>query len=151
VVGPEGTVVAMSGYGGAALAVKVRGEGDMTKHRLWHHPRNPQRIGSGVILGEHLYLVNEPGQASCFELSTGKDLWKQERLTGQTWGSLVHAAGRLYVTNTGGETLVLKASPKFEVLARNHLPDRVLASIAIADSELFIRGYKYLWCISGTK
>jgi outer membrane protein assembly factor BamB len=149
VVSADGIVVAMSGYGGSALAVRAGGSGDVTKtHRLWHHPRNPQRIGSAVIVGDHAYLVNEPGGASCFELKTGKDLWNRERLLSTTWGSFVHAGDRLYVTSNGGETMVVKADPKLDELARNKLPDQVLASIAVSDGELFIRGYKYLWCIS---
>ena len=150
VVSPDGIVIAMSGYGGSALAVRAGGSGDVTKtHRIWRHPSNPQRIGSCVILGDHAYHVNEPGLASCFELNTGKDLWKKERLTGETWGSPVHAADRVYITNTAGETLVFKADPaKLDVQARNKLPDEVLASIAISDGDLLIRGYKFLWCIS---
>src|SRR5262245_60310100 len=153
VVSPDGIVVAMSGYGGSALAVRAGGSGDVTKtHRLWHHPSNPQRIGSCAIVGDYAYHVNEPGLASCFELKTGKDLWKKERLTTETWGSMVHAADRLYVTNTSGETFVLKADPaKPDVLSRNKLPDRVLASIAISDGYLLIRGYKFLWCISAPR
>jgi outer membrane protein assembly factor BamB len=150
VVSPDGVVIAMSGYGGSGLAVRAGGTGDVTKtHRLWHHPRNPQRIGSCVIVGEHAFHVNEPGQASCFELKSGKDLWNQERLTGKTWGSPVYAAGRIYVTNYDGETFVFKPDPtKLDVLARNKLPDTVLASIAIADGDILIRGYKFLWCIA---
>jgi outer membrane protein assembly factor BamB len=154
VVSPDGIVVAMSGYGGSALAVRAGGTGDVTKtHRLWHHTRsNPQRIGSAVIVGDHAYLMNEPGKASCFELKTGKDVWDQERVTSETWGSFVHAAGRLYVTNNKGETLVVKADPaEVDVLAKNKLPDEVQASIAISDGDLFIRGYKFLWCISKAK
>jgi outer membrane protein assembly factor BamB len=108
-----------------------------------------QRIGSCVIVGEHAFHVNEPGEASCFELKTGKDLWNKERLTGKTWGSPVYADGRIYVTDYDGETHVLKADPnKLDVLERNKLPDTVLASIAIADGDILIRGYKFLWCIS---
>ena len=150
VVSPDGVVIAMSGYGGSGLAVRAGGDGDVTKtHRLWHHPRNPQRIGSCVIIGEHAFHVNEPGLASCFELKTGTDLWKGERLTSKTWGSVVHAAGRLYITNYNGETLVVKPDPsKIDILSANKLPDTVLATIAIADGDILIRGYKFLWCIS---
>ena len=151
VVSADGIVIAMSGYGGPALAVKTGGSGDITKDRLWLHPRNPQRIGSAVILGDYAYIMNEPGLGSCYELKTGKDLWNRERLTSSTWGSMVHAAGRLYVTNRNGETVVLKADPKLEILTRNKLPDTVLASIAISDGDLFIRGYKHLWCVSNKK
>ena len=55
------------------------------------------------------------------------------------------------MTANNGETVVLKADPKLDELARNKLPDQVLASIAVADDELFIRGYKFLWCISAKK
>jgi outer membrane protein assembly factor BamB len=152
-VSGEGVVVAMSGFHGPALAVKAGGSGDVTgTHRLWVHPRpNPQRIGSAALVGPHAYLINELGQGQCFELKTGKDLWNKARVTSTTWGSLVHAAGRLYVTNNKGETVVLAAGPKREVLARNRLDDRVMASIAVSDGELFIRGYKHLYCIAARK
>jgi hypothetical protein len=81
------------------------------------------------------------------ELATGIDVWK-ERLGSNAWGSLVAVAGRLYVTSLAGETIVLAASPKFELLARSPLDERVRASIAVSDGELFIRTYKHLWCIS---
>jgi len=140
-------IVAMGGYGGPALALKTGGKGDVTEsHRLWRTPRNPQRIGSGVIIGDHLYMVNEPGTAQCLELKTGKVLWT-ERVGAGVWGSLVHAGDRLYVTNLEGETLVLAANPVFEVLARNPLKERTLSSIAVSDGMLFIRTYQHLWCI----
>jgi outer membrane protein assembly factor BamB len=149
VVSDDGVVLAMSGFHGAALAVRAGGRGDVTKtHRLWHHAeRNPQRIGTAVVLGGRAYMLNEQGFGSCFDLKTGKDLWNQERLTGPVWGSAVAAAGRLYVTNTSGETLVLKPGDKPEVLAKNKLGERVLASPAVSDGDIFIRGYKHLWCV----
>ena len=55
------------------------------------------------------------------------------------------------VTNLAGETLVFKASPQFELLVRNPLGERVLASVAVADGEIFVRSYKHLWCIGGPK
>jgi outer membrane protein assembly factor BamB len=139
-------VVAMAGFGGAAIGLKPGGKGDVTEtQRLWRHPSNPQRIGSGVIRGGYAYVLNEPGSAQCLELKTGKSLWT-ERIGG-VWGSLVHADGRLYVTNLTGETVVFAAKPKFEELARNPLEERTLSSIAVSDGDLFIRTYKNLWCI----
>jgi outer membrane protein assembly factor BamB len=141
-------VVGMAGYGGPAIAAKTGGSGDVTEtHRLWRHPGASQRIGSGVIIGEHVYVVNEPGTMQCIDWKTGKTLWT-ERIGGGVWGSLVHADGRLYVTRLDGETVVVAAKPKFEVLANNPLDkERTLSSIAISDGEIFIRTYKHLWCI----
>jgi outer membrane protein assembly factor BamB len=153
VCSPDGIVVAMAGFGGPALAVRAGGQGDVTTtHRLWHHTqKHPQRIGSPVIVGDHVYLLNENGVPQCLELNTGKDVWSKERVGSSSWGSMVAAAGRLYVTNRAGETFVLVAGPKYELLAHCPLGEPVLASVAIADGDLFIRSYKHLWCIGEKK
>jgi len=146
-VTPE-VVVAMGGFTGPMLAVKPGGSGDVTEtHRLWRVEKSPQRIGSGVIVGEHVYVVNENGVAQCIELKTGKSLW-EERAAGRSWGSIVHAGGRLYLTDQKGETLVLAAKPQFEVLSRNPLNERSQSSPAVSDGEIFIRTYQHLWCLS---
>jgi outer membrane protein assembly factor BamB len=149
----EGIVVGMGGFNGSAAAVKPGGIEDVTQtHRLWQHPRTKQRIGSGVIHDGHIYIHNDPGVAECFELKTGKLVW-EERLrgpeaNGTSWSSMVLAEGRLYVINQGGDTFVLKASPKFELLSTNSLGETAMSSLATSDGEIFIRTYKNLWCIS---
>ena len=145
----------MSGYGGSALAVKLGGTGDITKDRLWLHPKPAtQRVGSGMIVGEHIYMVDENAVPHCYDLKTGNDLWKDEaRLKGTTWGSMVHADGRLYVLMRNGDTLVFAANPKFEVLATNSLGagEQTNSSLAISNGEIFIRTFKHLWCIGEKK
>ena len=148
----NGVVVAMGGFGGSALAAKAGGEGDITeKQRLWQVPRNKQRIGSGVISGDHIYILDDPGVAECIELKTGKVVWEQ-RLKGKasatdSWASMVLAGDKLYVINKAGDAFVLRASPQFELLSTSSLGERTLASIAPSDGNLFIRTYKALWCI----
>jgi outer membrane protein assembly factor BamB len=152
VISADGVVVAMSGYHGPALAVKAGAKGDVTEtRRLWRlTDKIPQRIGSPVIVGDHCYILNEPGLAQCLEVKTGKDVWNKERISGTNWSSMVAAAGRLYVTDQAGDTCVLAAKPTYELLAKNSLGETVMASLAIADGEIFIRSHKHLWCI-GTK
>jgi outer membrane protein assembly factor BamB len=151
----NGIAVAMSGFSGNALAVRLGGAGDITKDRLWHHTKgNPQRIGTGVVVGEHLYTVEEPGTPRCFEVRTGNEVWGaqvEKRPGGAVWGSMLHADGRLYVTDRNGTTLVMAANPKFELLASNRLGEHTDASIAVSNGDLFIRTYKSLWCISEKK
>jgi outer membrane protein assembly factor BamB len=146
-------LVAMGGYNGPALAVRPGGTGNITaSHRLWHVPRAKQRIGSGVITGGYVYVLTDPGVAECIELQTGKLVW-EERLKGPSqevtsWSSMVLSEDRLYVANHAGDTFVLRASPKFELLGVNSLGERTLSSHAVSDRELFVRTYKSLWCIS---
>jgi outer membrane protein assembly factor BamB len=145
----NGIVVVMSGYGGPALAVRAGGFGDVTQtHRLWHQTAGiPQRIGSPVIVGDYVYIVNEPGTAWCFALTSGKEVWR-ERVSGKSWGSLVATAdGRLYVTDHDGATAIFEAGPKYKLVAKNSIGEHVLSSVAVSDGELFLRTYKHLWCI----
>ncbi len=148
----DGVVVAMGGFGGSSLAVKTGGHGDVTEtHRLWQVPKNKQRIGSGVISGDHIYILDDPGVAECIDLRTGKVIWEQ-RLRGQgaksdNWSSMVLAGDKLYAINQSGDGFVVRASPKFEVLSTNSIRETTISSIAPSEGELFIRTYKALWCI----
>jgi outer membrane protein assembly factor BamB len=149
----DGVAVAMSGYGGAALAVRLGGSGDITKDRLWHHPRNTQRVGSGIIVDDHVYILEENGIPHCYELTTGKEVWQIAKRPGRsnTWSSMLHADGRLYVLTHNGDTHVFAPSPKYELLATNSLGDHTNASIAPSKGQLFIRTDKTLWCIGEKK
>jgi outer membrane protein assembly factor BamB len=147
-------IVAMGGFNGSALAVKTGGSGDVTDtHRLWQHPKTKQRIGSGVIAREHIYILNDPGVAECFELRTGKSVW-EERLKGparaDSWSSMVLAGSRIYISNQGGDTFVLEASPSFKTIATNSLREPIFSSVAVSDGNLFLRTHKALWCIGAT-
>src|SRR5262249_29591427 len=145
-------IVAMGGFSGMALAVKAGGTGDVTAtRRLWQHPKTKQRIGSGVIHDGHIYILNDPGVAECWELESGKLVW-EERLTGagkdnSSWSSMVLSEGKLYVVNHSGDTFVLKASAKFELLATNSLGEHTNASVAMSNGEIFLRTDQHLWCI----
>ena len=150
----EGIVVAMGGYGGSTVAVRPGGSGDVTDtHRLWHEPRDSGHIGSGIIRDGHIYVMNMNGIAQCSELKTGKTVWK-ERLKGTTgrsesWSSMVLSGDRLYVPNQSSDTFVLRASPKFELLAVNPLNDGLTnASVAVSDGRIFLRTHAHLWCIA---
>ncbi len=150
----NGVAVAMSGYTGAALAVKLGGSGDITKDRLWLHPKNTQRVGSGMIVGDYVYIIEETGIPHAYDLHTGEEVWKLTKRPsgGQTWGSMVHADGRLYVLMRNGSTQVFAASPKYELLATNTLKGASTnSSLVISDGDIFIRTFQHLWCIGKTE
>jgi hypothetical protein len=68
------------------------------------------------------------------------------------YASPVSAAGRVYVTNRSGLTVVLRHVPagggELQVLAGNQLDDRFSASAALAGRELFLRGERFLYCLA---
>lgn len=148
----DGVVVAMGGYYGNSIAVKVGGSGDVTKtHRLWHKVRHNGGIGSGVAKDGHLYYQSSSGVGYCLNMRTGEELW-EERLRGKSrrtgaWGSPIISGDDIYYLNQGGDTIVYKASTKFKQVAANSTGEQTNSSIVVADGDLFIRTHKGLWCI----
>jgi outer membrane protein assembly factor BamB len=141
-------VIAMCGYGGPAIAVKSGGSGDQTEKILWTHPKNPQRVGSGVVAGGHIFILNEPGVAWCLDPATGEKKWEERLPGGVSWSSMNHVAGRLYVNNTAGTTFVLEPNAdQCKILAENKLGETTRASPAFSNSQIFIRTYQNLYCI----
>lgn len=146
----NGVAVSMSGYTGAAIGVKLGGTGDITANRLWQHPKNIQRVGSGMIIGDHVYMVEENTIPHCYELTTGKEVWEvANRPGGTTWGSMLHAQGKLFIPLRNGDTLVLAANPKYEVLGVNSLGggQQTNSSLAVSHGEIYFRTFSHLWCI----
>jgi len=148
--------VAMSGFNKSALAVTVGGAGDITKQRLWHHPQNNQRVGSGIIVGDHVYILEDNGTPKCIELKSGKEVWQVKKganPTGTNWGSMVHSEGKLYCMARDASTLIFAARHKYEVLAHNRLAkgESTYSSPAISNGEIFLRTNQHLWCISAKK
>ncbi|HSQ58553.1 MAG TPA: PQQ-binding-like beta-propeller repeat protein [Gemmata sp.] len=134
------------------MAIDPTGSGNVTKtHVLWSKPKEGGYVPSPVAFAGKLFLVDDRGIASCWDVKTGKEYWK-ERLSGKGHhASAVAADGRIYFTADDGTTFVLKASDEFEVLAKNPLGERVYASPAFSDGDIFIRGSRYLWCVGGRK
>ena len=145
-------VVAMSGYHGPAMAVKRGGEGELSEaYRVWHHvdkPDLPQRVGSGIVVGDHIYILNEPGIASCIEVATGKRLWNKRMSRAKSWSSMAYLDGKLFITNMDGTTFVIRPDPeKLHVIAENPIPELTRASLAFAKGQVFIRTYEHLYCV----
>jgi outer membrane protein assembly factor BamB len=149
----SGVVVGMGGFLGTAIAVKNGGKGDVTAtHRLWREERTKNRLGSGVIKDDHVYILNTEGIAECIELRSGKTIW-EERVQAKgpkssSWSSMVLVGDRIYVLNQSGDTVMLGASPKYEALGVNSIGNELTnTSHAISDGEIFLRTHKHLWCI----
>jgi len=54
----------------------------------------------------------------------------------------------VYIAGREGSTVVLRHGPKLEVIAVNELGDGFDASPALVDGEIYLRGYRYLYCIA---
>lgn len=128
-------------------ALKPGGTGDLTdSHVAWKTAKSAPNTPSLLLVGDELYFVSDAGIASCVDARTGAVHWS-ERLGGDFSASPVFAEGRIYFQNEAGMGFVVKPGKTFEVLARNDLGERTLASYAVADGALFIRTAERLYRI----
>jgi outer membrane protein assembly factor BamB len=130
------------------LALRAGGRGDITtSHRVFAFDSGPD-VPTPVTDGQYLYVVRDNGVMFCLDAKTGKAIYGPERLRPGTYsGSPVLADNKIYVTNEDGVTMVVRAGPKFEILAQNDFGEYTLSSPAISEGQLFIRTDKALYAI----
>lgn len=129
------------------FAIRPGGEGDVTAtHLAWQIGRGAPSTPSTLVVGDELYFVSDAGIATCVDAKTGQVHWN-ERLGGGFSASPVFADGRLYFQNEEGIGYVLKAGKTYETIAKNELGERTLASYAVDDGALYIRGAQHLYRI----
>jgi outer membrane protein assembly factor BamB len=132
----------------ALLAVRPNGTGDVTKtHVAWTLTRGAPLTPSPLLVGDHLYIVNDAGIATCVDAATGTIRW-QQRLNGTFSASPVFAAGRIYFLSEEGITTVIAPGSEFRRLATNALDGATLASLAVSGQAFFIRSSTHLYRIA---
>ena len=103
------------------MAVKPDGEGNVTASKIaWKSSEGAPYVPSPIAVGDWFFTSSFGGKAAhCFEAATGKILWKEPM--GLHHASPVSANGLVYFLNDDGVMHVVKAGPKFELVARNEL------------------------------
>ena len=130
------------------VVMRPGGRGDVAKsHVMWEFKNGPD-VPTPVTDGTYLYVVNDRGIMWCLDPKTGKEIYGRQRLRPSTYsGSLMLADGKIYITNEDGLTTVVRAGPKFEMLAENNFDDYSLSTPAVSDGQIFIRTTGALWAI----
>jgi outer membrane protein assembly factor BamB len=144
-----GLLFICSGYDGPTLlAINPAGaRGDITKSGVaWIFRKGVPLTPSPLAVGNELYWVSDNGIAKCLDARTGKVHW-DERLDGEFSASPLYAEGRVYFQSEGGVGIVVKAGQTFELLSRNDLEERTLASYGVAEQSFIIRSESHLWRI----
>jgi outer membrane protein assembly factor BamB len=139
-----------TGYGGPQLwAVRPDGAGEVTEtHVAWRQSKQAPTMPSPVVADGRIYMISDAGVASCLDAETGKAIWLK-RVAGQYSASPLYGAGRVYFWNHDGRTTVVAADAEFEVLARNDLDGRIMASPAVVAGTFIVRTDRRLYRLGG--
>jgi outer membrane protein assembly factor BamB len=103
-------------------------------------------VPSPIAVGDWFFTSSFGGKAAhCFEAATGKILWNEP--IGLHHASPVNANGLVHFFNDDGVMHVVKAGLKCDLVARDELGEKTYASPALSDGQIFLRGFKNLYCI----
>ena len=150
----HGMVFLASGFqGNSVQAIKLTARGDVTDtpNIVWSARKSTPYVPSPVLSGDRLYFSkSNDAYLSCLNALTGEVHYQDQQLEGLRgiYASPLAANGNLYVAGREGLVMVLKDSPKFEIVAQNRLSDRIDASPVMLGKELFLRGHEFLYCIA---
>lgn len=151
----DGLAILMSGFRGNSLKAvtlaDARGDITGTPAIAWSFDRDTPYVPSPLLYDGVLYMLkSNNGILTVFDARTGTQHYGLQRLEAapNVFASPVGAAGRVYITGRDGATVVLRHGPKFEILATNTLDDGFDSSAALVDGEIYLKGYRYLYCIA---
>jgi outer membrane protein assembly factor BamB len=134
-----------------AMAIRLGASGDLTNSAnvAWKYAKGTAYVPSPILYGDYLYLTTDRGILTCLDAKTGEVKYEGGRIPipATFTASPVAFEGRILLTSEDGDTFIVKAGPKHEILGTNSVGEPVYASPAIADRRIFIRGEKNLYCI----
>ncbi len=120
---------------------------------LWATKRMVPETASPVLYNGLFFSMTNRGVVTCRAPLDGRMLWQERTKQPGTHGSLVAGDGKVYAVSSWGRGSVIAATDEFQLLASNRLPDFeegwAVASPAIADGALLVRGENFLYKIVG--
>lgn len=136
--------IAVVPYGRAEYVAAVRlGEGSSSgsEDRLWKRGGFGSDVPSPVISEGKIYLLGDKGEIHCLALESGKTLWKKRlpRSNSKYYASPLLADGKLYCLRDDGMLYVAQVEGDYQLLAKNDLGDRAVATPVPLDNTLLVR------------
>ena len=148
-------VVVSAGYPAkAAYAIKLGASGELKETDIaWKYAKGTAYVPSPILYGDYIYLLTDKGIMTCLDARTGEVKYEGGRppVPATFTASPVAFDGKILLTSEDGDTFIVKAGPKHEVLRTNSLGEPVYASPAVAGGKIFIRGEKNLYAIEQAK
>ena len=146
----NGLLIANAGDSGGTrhtVALTPEGTGDITDTaKVWEAKKDVPYIPGVLARGEHLFWVDDKGVAVCAETKTGKTVWTERAFKTTVFASPVMIGESVLAVSEKGTVAVWKVAKEFERTAEWDLSEDVIASPAVVNSRVYIRGTTHLFC-----
>ena len=134
------------------VAIRSGGKGDVSEsHIKWSTNEGVGQVPSPLVYRGLVYLVKHGGIVTCFDAETG-DRKYSEKLGQRVYyfASPVAADGKIYFCSYLGTVVVVQAGDQFKVLARNRIGERINATPALLDGNIYLRTAKHVMAFGGS-
>jgi outer membrane protein assembly factor BamB len=139
------------------FAIRPGASGDITLapgttqngHVAWSWTQRGSYMPTPLAVDGLLYVLSNAGLFDCYELATGKEIYRQ-RLAHRGSGfsaSPVEADGRLYLSGEDGDVYIVRAGRTYALDATASVGEPIMATPAVAGGTLYIRGERHLFAI----
>jgi outer membrane protein assembly factor BamB len=154
-------VFCSSGYGdgGSALLKIIRSRNQVTAQEIWY--KNNKELqnhhGGMVLIGKHVYMGHghNNGFPICFDMLSGRDMWRPGRGAGGGSAAVVAADGHLYFRYEDGKMALIEATPtKYNLKSSFQIPinhGKSWAHPVVAQGKLFLRDQHEMLCLDVSK
>ena len=161
--GAHGLVIVASGRGPERpiFAVKAGARGDLTlakgqtssKHIAWSKTGRGSYMPTPLAYQGILYVLANNGVLDAYEIETGREIYRQrlEPVGSGFSASPVAADGKIYLTSEDGDIIVIAAGREFRKIGSNSMGELVMATPALSDGVMYVRGQSTLFAIGSRR
>lgn len=145
----SGLVVVTAGFPAKKIIAIRPGDQPEDKRIAWEYSKGTGYVLSNILYDGYVYLSTDNGIVTCLEAETGRIVYEGGRPPKPTnfMGSAVAYNGFIAMTSEDGDTFLIKAGPKHQIVRTNTIDEPVYSSLALANGRIYIRGEKHLFAI----
>lgn len=146
----DGLIVAPSAKKGPVLGLRSDATGDLTaggQGRVWRLDRGTPDVPSPLIHDGLVYLCSEEGVLMCVDAKSGEVLYNERVQVGRHRASPVYADGKVFIISRSGVVSVVRAGPKYELLAKNDMKEDIASSLAVSGGRIYVRTFEALYAV----
>jgi outer membrane protein assembly factor BamB len=139
------------------FAVRPGARGDLTLPKdqpsnngvAWSKQGRGSYMPTPLVYDGILYVLANNGVFDAYEVETGKEIYRQrlEPVGSGFSASPVAADGRIYLTSEDGDIIVIAAGREFKKLGSYAMGELVMATPALSDGAMYVRGVSTLFAI----
>jgi len=135
---------------GASGDISLKEGQETNEFVAWSKQRGGSYMPTPLVYGDYLYVCSNNGVLSVYEAKSGARAY-QQRLGdkgGAFSASPIAAGGKIYLASEDGEIFVVRAGAKYELLSANMIGEVMMATPAISDGMIIVRGQNNVYAIA---